>query len=101
MTDSFARTGTIVWVFICLLTALSTYLGEHKAPLSFLGAGMLPVLVLAIAMVKIRLIIMHFMEIAHSPLALRLIFELWIIVVFVLLLVMFLEGSGSVNWLPR
>jgi len=39
------------------------------------------VLIMAIAAFKVRLVLLHFMELAHAPLLPRAIFEAWVVVV--------------------
>jgi hypothetical protein len=80
MSNPFRRTAVIVWAFLCLLSFSSVMVSggvSHAAAgsLGTLSASM----VLVIAFLKVRMVVMHFMEVGHSPLPLRLAFEAWII----------------------
>lgn len=72
---------TYVWGLLVILTALSWYLGDDIAAESPAKNQWLAVTLLVLAFFKVRLVIMHFMEVTTAPLALQIIFEAWILVV--------------------
>jgi len=74
----------VLWVVLSLATMLSWQLGVEAS--THTGAG---ALIPAIAFVKLRLVGIHFMEIGGAPLALRAVFESYVAVTFVALLVIF------------
>lgn len=64
----------VVWLVLVLLTLVSWQIGHGDALLAPATAS---ALILTAALVKARLIILHFMEVRFAPLALRLVFEAW------------------------
>ena len=70
------RPATLVWALLMLASCISTW-GLSKNGVSATTAT---VLMMLIAAVKVRLILIHFMELGHAPLAWRLLFEGWNIV---------------------
>lgn len=66
----------IVWAVLIVATVASWILGaeEGVAPNSAVTLA-----VLAIAFLKVRLVGLHFMELREAPIALRAIFELWVV----------------------
>lgn len=74
-----SRSSTRVWLLLSLLTTLSWWLAD--SPVSESGLEWLGVALLAIAFFKVRLVILHFMEVREAILPLRLAMELWVLVV--------------------
>jgi hypothetical protein len=75
---------TLVWVLLLALTFGSFVVGIEQ------GAGFASaaaVIILGIAMFKVRLIGIHFMDVRVAPPALRVIFEAYVLVVFTVLVV--------------
>jgi hypothetical protein len=68
--------ATAIWALLFGATCLSWFLGGYSADNPALGA----IGIIAIALVKIRFIIMNFMEIRHAPSLWRWIFETWLLV---------------------
>jgi hypothetical protein len=71
-----------VWAALLLLTFGSFAVGIEQSERLSAAAT---VVIIAVAMLKVRLIGLHFMDIRVAPLALRLIFEGYVLVVFVAL----------------
>ncbi|THJ33170.1 cytochrome C oxidase subunit IV family protein [Candidatus Frankia alpina] len=74
--------GRVVCVFagLLLLTGGSSWFAESDA-----SRGVAPTaFIMTIAALKIRLVGMHFMELRHAPLALRIAFHGWIVAVWAL-----------------
>ncbi|WP_425566074.1 cytochrome C oxidase subunit IV family protein [Sporichthya brevicatena] len=66
------KASAVVWAALVVFTVASFVLGgEHLIEPSPLAAAV----VIGIAVVKIRLVGLHFMELRHAPIALRLVFE--------------------------
>ena len=64
---------TLVWLIITGATALSWFLAQGMEIDATGDSNMwTTITVIAIAYIKVRLVIMHFMEVRHAPLALRL-----------------------------
>ncbi len=94
MTRLVKQSVIYAWIALVLLTALSWYLSVD------LGAGepgqlgeqarrLTASALLLLAFFKVRLVIMHFMEVATAPLPLRMIMELWVLAVCGVLLAMY------------
>ncbi len=81
--------ASLIWFLLCGLTVVSWALGSnhgfgagHHAPAS--------VVIFAVAIFKIRLVGLYFMELKAAPTALRSLFEGYCLVLFGLLATMFL-----------
>ena len=76
------RRVTLVWVLLLALTFGSFLVGvEQGAGFASVGAA----IIVGIAMLKVRLIGIHFMDIQLAPRALRPLFEGYVLAVFVVL----------------
>jgi hypothetical protein len=81
------RTAVIVWAVLVLATVVSFALGgEHLTDHRTAAA----VAVIAIAVVKVRLVGLHFMELRDAPVLLRAAFEGYLITLFVVLTALYL-----------
>lgn len=80
---------TYVWLFLAALTAASWILGDSYDPSNPGQIKYLTVGLLALAFFKIRLVVIHFMEIGHAPIPLRLVLEGWILLVFSLMVLLY------------
>lgn len=81
---------TYVWLFLAALTAASWILGDSYDPSNLDQIKYLTVGLLALAFFKIRLVVMHFMEVGHAPILLRIILESWVLLVFLLMVALYL-----------
>jgi flagellar motor component MotA len=76
------RRVTVVWVLLLALTFGSFLVGlEQGAAFASVGAA----IIVGIAMIKVRLIGLHFMDLRAAPRALRALFEGYVLAVFVVL----------------
>ena len=67
--------ATAVWALLMAATIVSYVLGEdHALGLSHEAAS---VTIIVIAVIKVRFVVRHFMEMKHAPLPLKLAFEAW------------------------
>ena len=89
MFASFERICTIVWIVLLFLTIISGVISERIFMPSDLSRGTAAVILLSIAFLKIRLIIIHFMEIGHAALPLRILLEVWVFATFSILLFLY------------
>ncbi|MCW2751409.1 MAG: Prokaryotic Cytochrome oxidase subunit [Aeromicrobium sp.] len=80
------RTTSVVWLVLMAATITSTWVLSKNA----FDPRVATVGVLVIAGWKVRLVIMHFMEIRTAPWAFRLVLEAWVVGVTTMLLVMYL-----------
>ncbi len=71
--------GGRVWLILLTLTISSYLLAEDFATR---GGLVIMAGLFAFAFIKARLIIRHFMEVKHAPLALRIAFDVWAVVGF-------------------
>lgn len=79
----------VVWAALIVATVASYLLGaEHAVE----NAKVVTAFVIAVALIKVRLVAMHFMEISRAPLPLRLVFEAYGPVMFVVLFVLYLAA---------
>ena len=79
MASLFRNRITLVWLGLVLATCLSW---EAGSDLAFAGdVRSLGVVVLVIAFIKVRYIMLEFMELRHAPLAMRLFAECWTVLV--------------------
>lgn len=81
------RRLTLVWVALLGLTFGSFVVAEdtHQSAGTISAAA---IVVLGIAMLKVRLIGLHFMDLRAAPTALRALFEGYVLVVFVALVIL-------------
>lgn len=80
---------TLVWLALMIATAASTW-GLRGGLATSLVAS---VAIMLIAGVKVRLVIIHFMELGHAPLPWRLFFEAWWVVVTAIIIAGFWMGA--------
>jgi caa(3)-type oxidase subunit IV len=76
------RRFTLVWVVLLVLTFGSFVVGVEQSP-GFASIG--AVIILALALVKVRLVGLHYMDLRSSPVLLRLLFEAYVVAVFIAL----------------
>lgn len=80
---------TAIWLLLALVTIGSWAVGHGPGLVNHQMAG---VVALAVAMVKVRFVILDFMEIRHAPLWLRLAGEVWCAGLGIGLTTLFLAG---------
>jgi heme/copper-type cytochrome/quinol oxidase subunit 4 len=81
------RPASLVWLALMLATCTSTW-WLSKDGVSTTTAT---VMIMLIAAVKVRLILIHFMELGHAPIRWRLLFEGWNIACTAFILIMYLR----------
>jgi heme/copper-type cytochrome/quinol oxidase subunit 4 len=93
-------TLNIVLLLLVGLTLLSWWAGTNggfgSRPASWSGIG-----ILAIAMFKVRLVVRHFMEVDQAPLVLRIVIDLWALVLLIALSILYStagQHSGVTHW---
>lgn len=67
---------TFVWMVLMLATCASTWWLKSGASTSMIATAA----ILVIAAVKVRLVMIHFMELKDAPIKWRLFFEAWVVV---------------------
>lgn len=88
------NTCTYVWLFLVVATLISWWLGMHEAaefdwaPL-LTSPRTLVFAFVAIAIVKVRFVIWHFMEVGHGPAWLRWTCDAWLVSLGIVMLVFY------------
>lgn len=82
---STSRRMTLVWILLLVLTFGSFVVGLEQ---SAGAADIAAIVIIAIAMFKVRLVGVHFMDVRVAPVALRALFEGYVLIVFVALAVL-------------
>jgi len=87
-----SRLITTVWLALSVATGISWWLGTESSmtPRQLATVGLT-----LIAMIKVRLVILYFMEVRTAPLPLRLICETWVIAVGAVIIGFYLLGSKT------
>jgi hypothetical protein len=76
----------LVWIFLILATLVSWSLGTgHELDARYGG-----VIIIAVAMIKVRLVGRYFMELRDAPIPLMTLFECWVVAVGLMLIGLFL-----------
>ena len=81
------REVTYTWLCLVVLTGISLYLGEGSSADG--PSRWVPFAVVVLACVKIRIVILRFMEVQDAPWLLRGALELWVVGVGCMLIVMY------------
>jgi len=82
-----------VWLALISITGASWLLGVMVPSVSRVSATSIGIAILSLALLKVRVIIRWFMEIDRAPLALRLLFDAWIAILFFVLIYMYSMGN--------
>lgn len=77
---------TAIWFLLVAATLLSWEMGHGVGFQDLRHAG---VAILIIAFIKVRFVVLEFMEVRHAPIVLRVLTEAWSVVVCALLVTMF------------
>lgn len=77
MSELLRDPATRVWLLLMAATILTTWVLAKDG----LPAQVATVAIVVIAAIKVRLVLLHFMELRHAPLPLRLVFETWTLAV--------------------
>lgn len=86
---------TPIWFLLMLLTIVSWFLGTHQSDGAQQGDYTAVIGIFVMAFYKVRLVIMHFMEVRNAPIPLRVFCEAWLVVVCGALIFLFLSGPSS------
>jgi hypothetical protein len=81
---------TLVWALLVGATMLSWALGHG---IGFRSARTAGAVIIVVTFVKVRFVILEFMEIRHAPRWMRFVGEAWIVVIATLLIGLFVGGS--------
>ena len=84
--------ASLIYLCLVILTIFSWWLADGYIPENLNAYEYVSMGLLLVAFFKVRLVIMHFMEISTAPLLLRVIFETWVIVVATVTIGLYLSG---------
>lgn len=87
LTDLLRSAITVIWFVLVAATLLSWWLGTDHG---FDDAQLVSSLVLLVAFIKVRFVGLYFMELRHAPIPLRIVWEVWCLVVVSVVIGMFL-----------
>lgn len=90
MNTTVASRLTIVLLTLCALTIVSWWVGHPRADGTVEPSTLITIGVLAMGLVKARLIVQHFMEVRTAPQSLRLFTDAWLIALWGSILVIYL-----------
>lgn len=71
---------TLVWLVLAGLTFVAWLMGNKYDSLDPESYIYMTVAVLMLAFFKVRLVLMHFMEVREAPTVLRVVFDTWLLV---------------------
>jgi hypothetical protein len=91
MIHLFRNRITLVWFILVTATAASWEFGHGFGNLSHAGFT-----IIVIAFIKVRYVILDFMEIRHAPIPMRMAGEIWTVVVCIALVVLYLRSTVPV-----
>lgn len=77
MNELMRRGATRVWLLLMAATIVTTWVLTKDA----FTARVATIAIVLIAAIKVRLVLLHFMELRHAPLPLRIVFEAWVLAV--------------------
>lgn len=90
MRELLIHRSSTIWVLLMIATALSWWLGTGHRVAETPGNPAAWAGLMLIAFVKVRWILMDFMELRTAPLLLRLLFEAWVVAVCATIIVNYL-----------
>lgn len=85
------RPGSFVWLVLMLATVITTWVLSKDVIAATTGT----VAIIVLAAYKVRLVLLHFMELRHAPLPLRFVFEAWVLVVAASLIGVYLSPPAA------
>lgn len=85
---AFRQRTTWVWLFLVAATCFSWVMGSRASTIDSENAGILMTVLIVVALVKVRFVIRYFMEVREAALGLRVLTDLWCVVVGLAILVL-------------
>ena len=83
--------ATVVWALLMLATCASTWWLSKDGT----ATAVATTAIMVIAAVKVRLVMLHFMELGHAPWRIRLAFEAWTVVFTSLILALYFASLAG------
>lgn len=78
---AFRQRTTWVWLFLVAATCFSWVMGSRASAIDAENASILMIVLIVVALVKVRFVIRYFMEVRDATLVLRALTDLWCVVV--------------------
>ncbi len=94
MKDLILSKLTSIWLVLGALTMATWILTESNQSGTLQTIEFVTMAIMAFAFIKVRIIILHFMEVADAVLPLRIFFEAWVVLVYLVIVVIYLFGGG-------
>ena len=83
---------SLIWLLLVAATAVSWSMGHGIGLHTLHAAG---AAIIFVAFVKVRFVILDFMEIRHAPLTMRIAGESWVAVICTVLILLYLKGGAN------
>jgi heme/copper-type cytochrome/quinol oxidase subunit 4 len=87
MSELLRHSASKVWLLLMAATIVTTWVLTKDG----IAVRVATVSIVLIAAIKVRLVLLHFMELRHAPLPLRAVFEGWVLAVSGALIVLYLR----------
>jgi len=84
---------TLIWLLLIAATAASVAMGHGMGVHAIRGAG---AAIIVVAFIKVRFVILDFMEVRHAPLPMRIVGEAWVLLICAALILLYLKGEAIV-----
>ncbi len=85
--DLLERRASLIWLLLVAATVFTTWVLSKDVVAAKIGT----VSIILIAAIKVRLVLLHFMELRGAPRLLRLVFEVWLLIVAAALIGIYLD----------
>jgi len=85
---------TIVWLVLTVLTGISWVMSDGTVPTEASATTYVAIGLFVLAFFKVRLVIMYFMEVHGAPWPLRILFEVWVLGIFLAVVRFYLQGAS-------
>lgn len=85
---------TLVWLILVAATALSWRMGHSTG---FQDIRYASVTIIVVTFIKVRYVILDFMEVRHAPVLMRLIGETWVLVICAVLIALYWWGPSMAS----
>lgn len=87
-----ARLPRPAWIWLVLV--LATILSFESSLSSWIGERVATTIILLVAVAKVRLVAMEFMELRHAPILFRLGLEIWLVALFLTMVSLYLAAGN-------
>jgi len=84
---------TLIWLLLIVATGASWAMGHGAGFHSVRDAS---IAVIVVAFIKVRFVILDFMEVRQAPVPMRIAGELWVVVVCAALIILYVRGEAHV-----